>query len=457
MGETGVAAGNSQEKTQGADQKLTLLGLFRDHLWAQVIAGLVLGVVVGLLMGPDIGLLDTETASIIGSWLALPGELFLAMLQFIVVPLVVASVAVGIAGNPDLGVVRRLGVGVVLYFLITTSIAVTVGVGASTLIRPGDYVSDEQKLAMQQAPDELTADAEVGDVSGPETIISLIPTNPVENMAEGDMLQIVIAAAIFGLALVAMRREESTPLVDFLSSVQGACMTIVIWLMKFAPIAVFGLIADITARVGMEAIQSVGAYVATVLIALLIMLTAYMIILRLLAGRSPLTFLRDSREVMLIAFSTSSSSATMPVTLRTVEERHNISPTVGRLVVPLGATINMDGTALYQAAATVFLAQVYGIEFGLLQLLTVLAMSIGASIGTPGVPGVGIVVLASILMSVGVPKEGIALILAVDRILDMCRTTLNVTGDMVATATLERVLGIHKFESAAEAKADGGG
>lgn len=420
----------------------SVVGVIRHQLWAQVLLGLVLGVALGLLIGPDMGLVAPQTAQTIGEWLALPGRLFLTLLRFIVIPLVIASVALGIAGGDDMTAVRKLGLGVLVYFLATTTIAVSLGVGMATIIKPGLYVSTEQRAGLEQAPEDLEVPSDGPSASGPEAIVSLFPTNPLMHMVEGDMLQIVIAAAIFGLALVAMRRDEATPLLDFLGSVQAACMTIVIWLMKFAPIAVFGLLADITARVGVDAVSSVGAYVLTVLGALLGMLAAYMVILTLVAGRSPFTFLSRSREVMLIAFSTSSSSATMPVTLRAVEEEHKVDPTVGRLVVPLGATINMDGTALYQAVATVFLAQVYGIEFGLAELLTVLALSIGASIGTPGVPGVGIVILASILLAVGVPEEGIALILAVDRILDMCRTTVNVTGDMVASTVLDRLIGI---------------
>ncbi len=218
-------------------------------------------------------------------------------------------------------------------------------------------------------------------------------------------------------------------------------MAIVTWVMRLAPLAVFGLLAQVTSRTGLDAILGIAVYVLTVFLGLVCLLAFYLLIVTTLGRRSPTIFLAHVREVMLLAFSTSSSAAVMPLSLRTAEEKLKIRPAVSRFVVPLGTTINMDGTALYQAIAAIFLAQVFGVDIGATGVLVILVTSIGASIGSPGTPGVGIVILATILASVGIPTAGIALILGVDRILDMSRTAINVAGDLTACVVMERLLG----------------
>lgn len=217
-------------------------------------------------------------------------------------------------------------------------------------------------------------------------------------------------------------------------------MVVVGWILKLAPYAVFGLIADLAAKLGVDALTIMLNYIGTVIAGLLLMVMCYTLLLMFVSGKKPLTFFKQIREAQLLAFSTSSSSATMPVTLRVAEEHVKVKPAVARFTVPLGATINMDGTALYQTVATLFLAQAFGVDIGLMGMLAILVTAIAASVGTPGTPGVGIVVLATILTTVGIPAEGIALILGVDRILDMCRTTVNVTGDLVACTVMEKLL-----------------
>ncbi len=299
-----------------------------------------------------------------------------------------------------------------------------------------------RSLAEEAQVDMMAPGLADGGGSLPQTIVGILPTNPIEAMAQGQMLQIVIASAIFGLALLMIPKRESTPLMDLLVSVQAACMAIVTWLMKFAPVAVFGLLADVMIKVGLSAIAGLIAYVLTFLLTLLAIMAFYMLVVSFIGGRNPVQFMKDIREPFLIAFSTSSSSATMPITLRTVEKTVGVHPTVGRLVVPLGATINMDGTAAYQAVAVLFLAQVFGVDLSAADLITLLVLSIGASIGAPGMPGGSIPILITILISVGIPYEGIALILSVDRILDMARTAVNVTGDIVTCTVMERVSGL---------------
>jgi len=238
-----------------------------------------------------------------------------------------------------------------------------------------------------------------------------------------------------------MAPEKSRPLLDLLGSLQEVCMTVVRWAMLLAPFAVFGLLAQLTAKIGLEALAGMAVYVLTVLLGLLMLMAVYLALALLVAHKRPLQFLSSVRELLLLAFSTSSSAAVMPLSIRTAEEKLGVRPSVAQFIVPLGATINMDGTALYQGVATIFLAQVFGIEIGMAGMLLVVATSIGASIGAPATPGVGIVILALVLGSVGVPPSGIALILGVDRILDMSRTAVNVCGDQVASLVMDQWVG----------------
>jgi len=254
------------------------------------------------------------------------------------------------------------------------------------------------------------------------------------------MLQVVIIATIIGIALVSLEKSQSTPMVSFLNSVQAICMTVVKWSMSLAPIAVFGLLTKFTIKLGIDALMGMAIYIGTVLASLLLLMCFNLLIITLVARYNPFKFLKAIRDVLLLAFSTSSSAAVMPVTLKTAEEKLGVRPSISQFVIPLGATVNMNGTALYQGVATVFLADVFGINLGPLQLLIVLIMAVAASIGTPSIPGVGIVVLAMILESVGIPASGIALIIGVDRILDMSRTAVNVAGDLVTCKVMDRLL-----------------
>jgi len=255
------------------------------------------------------------------------------------------------------------------------------------------------------------------------------------------MLQIVIFSVIFGIALMSMAPKQSRPMLELLGSLQEVCMTVVRWAMKLAPMAVFGLMAQLTTQTGLGAMVGMAFYVFTVLFGLLIMLCFYMLLLLVFVNEKPLEFLRASRDVLLLAFSTSSSATVMPLSIKTAEDHFKVHPSISQFVIPLGATINMNGTALYQAVATVFIAQVYGVELGMGSLALVVAMAVGASIGSPATPGVGIVILAMVLETVGIPAAGIALIMGVDRILDMSRTAINVTGDLVTCALMEKWVG----------------
>ena len=455
----------------------SLQGLVRGRLWLKVIIGLVLGVAVGVTLGPSVGWVGPDAAQAIGSWLALPGHLFLGLVQMVVVLLVFASIIRGLAANEDIDSLRRLGLTAVLFFLATTALAIVIGIGLTMLVRPSRFIDPatiERRAseapepargagADDVAPDERAEDAPRADLpedkpgrtgpgdpsparpggesSLPGSIVRLIPRNPLGALVNAEMLPVVIFAAILGIALVSLPAAKAKPLLDLFGSLQEVCMAVVKWAMRLAPLAVFGLTAQIASRMGLRSLLGLSAYVGTVLLGLLLLLVVYLGLVAILARRSPWTFAREVRELQLLAFSTSSSAAVMPLSIRTAEDRLGIRPSVSQFVIPLGATINMNGTALYQGVAAIFLAQVYGVDLGLNELILLVLTAVGASIGSPAAPGVGIVILAMVLGSVGIPTEGLALILGVDRIVDMSRTAVNVTGDLVAAAVLDRIVG----------------
>lgn len=418
-----------------------LSGLVAGRLWLKVLIGLLLGLLIGFLLGPAAGLIDAERGALIGNWLAFPGMLFLAAVQMIVIPLVFASIILGLASSENVDQLRRMGVSVVIFFVVTTAAAATIGLWIASVLKPGRSLSREH-LAETSAIDSLPPTPSPPALAEmPERLIQLLPGNPLGSMVQGEMLQIVIFAVVFGIALVSLAPTQSKPLLELLSSLQQVCMTVVRWAMRLAPYAVFGLMARLTSQIGLEALLGMALYVATVVIGLLLLLALYLLLVWALARQSPFSFLRATRELLLLAFSTSSSAAVMPLSIKTAQEQLGVRPSVAQFVIPLGATINMNGTALYQGAAAVFLAQVFGIEIGIVGLTLIVAMAVGASIGSPGTPGVGIVILAMVLNTVGIPPEGVALLMGVDRILDMCRTAINVAGDLVASKLLDRWLG----------------
>ncbi len=419
----------------------TLQNLVRGRLWLQVLIGMVLGIATGMALGPSAGLVTPSTASAIGNWLGFPGQLFLATIQMIVIPLVFASIIRGLSSNSDLGQLRRLGLRTVLYFVLTTAIAVAIGIWLALLIGPGHYLDAASIRSGLDPLPEATAGSLLATPSIsnlPQQFLTLVPSNPLSSMVESNMLQVVIFASVVGVALVMMERDKAKPMLDLLASLQEVCMTVVRWAMWLAPWAVFGLLAQLTSKIGLQSLIGMAIYVGTVLLGLLCLLVLLLAIARFGAGMPPGRFLRAARDVMLLAFSTSSSAAVMPLSIKTAEERLGVRPVISQFVIPMGATINMNGTALYQGVAAIFLAQVFGVEIGAGGLTLIVLTAVGASIGSPATPGVGIIVLSSILATVGVPPAGIALIMGVDRILDMSRTSLNVVGDLVACVLMDR-------------------
>ena len=408
-------------------------------LWFQVILGMILGVCFGLLLSPSaFALVDSATAFKIAPWIALIGNIFLALIKMIVIPLVLSSIILGITSAKSVEALRKMGLIIVPYYISSTLFAVTLGIIITNFINPGSYVSKD--IINQITVANIQVEKETQNISIPDLIVDLIPVSIAKAELSGNILAFVILAIFAGVALLNLKDEESKPLIDLAKSLQAFSMKIVEWAMKLAPYAVFGLICSITIKIGFDAISSMFMYVFTVLFGLFLVLCFYLSIVYLVSKMKPMEFLEKIKEVQLMAFSTSSSAAVMPLSIKTAEEKLNIPPSISKFVIPLGSTINMDGTAIYQACAAIFLAQVFTIELSFFELFILAITTVGASIGTPSTPGVGIVVLATILQSIGVPIEGIALILGVDRILDMCRTTVNVTGDLTANLVVKRLV-----------------
>lgn len=401
---------------------------------ARILAGLGAGAASGLALNA-LRRTGPGAAEWIDRWLVaggaldIVGRLFFSAIQMLVVPLVLVSLVCGVAGVGDLRRFGRIGGKVLGLYLATTAAAISIAIGLALVLHPGTGMAGGAAGAAWQAPPvPPLADA----------IADLVPKNPFAAMAAGNMLQVIVFALLAGAALAAAGGRAAA-LRTLLEQANGVLLEMVGLVMRAAPVGVFALMAKVLAVQGVEAAGRLVLYMVTVLGALVLhVLVVYVGLLRGVGRLSPARFFRKMEPVMAVAFSTSSSNATLPVTLETVEHRMGVKGSIASFSLPLGATINMDGTAIMQGVATVFIAQVYGVGLGLQDLATVVLMATLASIGTAGVPGVGLVTLAMVLRQVGLPVEGIGLILGVDRILDMARTVVNVTGDAVVTAVVAR-------------------
>lgn len=400
----------------------------KSSLTTRILIGMVAGLIVGVILNRlDIPVLNDVLVS--GLFLMI-GTAFVNGLQMLVVPLVVFSLLTGVFGISDVRVLGRVGGKAFVLYVLTTAIAVSAAIAIAVLVGPGQGFDmtgvDTSGVQTAEAPSVWMVFADI------------VPKNPVAALAEANMLQIIFYVMVLGVAAL-MLGEVSAPFVRACEYMNELMMKVVEIVMIVAPIGVFCLIARVFAQQGIELFLPVMAYVVTLTGSLLLHLfVTLMILLKVLSGLSPMTFIAKIRPAQIFAFSTASSSATIPVTYRTVTERMGVDNSVASFSVPLGATINMDGTAIMQGVATVFLANVYGIDLGLGGYVTVVAMAVLASIGTAGVPGVGLVMLTMVLTQVGLPVEGIALILGVDRLMDMIRTAVNITGDAVVTAIVAK-------------------
>ena len=408
-------------------------------LHTQILLGMILGAAFGAgvrKLAPYLPLL-ADLPGIIEP----VGTLFIRLITMVVIPLVFASLVLGIASIGDITRLARIGGKTLGYYIVTTALAVTIGLVLADAVRPGSRLDEsaQQELVKEYQPSEgkLPERKPVKDM-----IVEMVPRNPVAAAAQGDMLPVIVFAVLFGLALSMLEHDRTRSLIGFLDGLNGAMIVIVNWVMKLAPYGVFALIAVVVARFGAGVLQSLLLYVLVVVGALVVHLLGILgTSLALFARVNPLRFLKRSVDVASMAFATSSSSATLPVSMRCSTERHGISPEITSFVLPLGATINMNGTALYQGVAAAFIAEVYGMGLTLFEHLEIVLTATLAAVGAAGVPGAGIITLILVLQTIGIPVEGIALILGVDRILDMCRTAVNVMGDLTAAAFVARTEG----------------
>jgi Na+/H+-dicarboxylate symporter len=414
-----------------------LQSLVDAKLWVKVIVALVLGIIIGVVLSPNTGWIAQNISVVIGNWLALPGKLFLKMVQMIMIPLIFASIISGIVSNTG-EQLKKLGIGVGIYFIITTVVSIVIGVFLVVLINPGKYFYQSVTTATQPIGNN-TIKGEFIFEDLPNTISELLPGNPLASMVSGEMLAIVIFTVIIGIAITQLENKQKEPVMRMLSSIQEICMTVVKWAMRLVPFAVFGLIAQITSTIGFNSLKGIGLYMATVLIGLILLLLIYLIVVKIVSGYSPFTFLKKIRDVQLLAFSTTSSAAVMPLSIKTAQEELGVSKSISNFLIPIGATINMDGTALYQCVSIFFIAQAYGLETSIASIILIMITVIAASIGTPAIPGGGVIILATVLQGTGIPTEGIVLIIGVERILGMFRTIINVTGDLTACLVFNRM------------------
>lgn len=410
----------------------------QGRLWAKIILALVLGILTGYLMGEEVGLIQTDLSKSITSWMALPGQVFLSLIKLVVIPLVFASVVLGIIGSDSIQKLKSLGLKTLIFYVSTTVFAVIIGFAVAFVIRPGTYIDSSliSKLDTSQVISPAKSGAKTMRID--EVISEFIPANPFSVLVGGEMLHVVLLAIFIGIALMSLKRDEALPLVSLLNTFQKLSMVVISWAMRLAPFAVFGLTARLISQLGAKALFGLGIYVLTVVGGLMVLFVFYLLLARFLGKVSIFTFLNKTREVLLLAFSTSSSASVMPLTIETAEKKLGVSNSISQFIIPLGTTINMGGTALYQGVATAFLAQVFQVDLSLSQITLVVLTATLSAVGAPGTPGVGIAILATILTSVGIPSYGVMLIVGVDRILDMCRTVLNVAGDLVAAVVMEK-------------------
>lgn len=408
-------------------------------LTKKIFLGMGVGIIVGLVL--NLALPDLFTP--INSYFLYPlGKIFVNLIKMLVVPIVIVSLILGTAGISDPKKLGRIGLKTLSFFLFTTVVALILAISAGLIVKPGvgDFKLDGADFKPTEAPPVV------------DTLLNIIPANPLQSMVNGDMLPVIAFAIIlgFGLSRLGQKTEGILRLVE---QANELLMYLVTAIMKLAPYGAFALIATAIGGQGLGAIAAMGKYMFVVLFVLLLQLVGtYGMTVSLIGKMNPIKFIKGFSPAIIVAFSTSSSSATLPVSMRAAQNNLGVSKSISGFVQPLGATINMDGTAIMQGVATIFIAQVYGIDLSMGQLLTVILTATLASIGTAGVPGVGLIMLSMVLTSVGLPVEAIALVLGVDRLLDMCRTAVNITGDAACAVIVSRSEG-EKVEAAEELSA----
>jgi Na+/H+-dicarboxylate symporter len=396
-------------------------------LYTKVLIGLLAGVLFGIIAG------QFGFSEFVLSYIKPVGTAFIKLISMVVIPLVFASLLIGISSLNDIRKLGRIGAKTVIYYLFTTIIAISAGLLLANALRPGAGLSQQTRTKLVQTDGEqsgVPADVSVEKPTITDIILNIIPANPIRAVAEGNMLQIIFFALMTGICLNLIPAERSRPVISFFEGVNELIIRMVHIIMKLAPYGVFALISAVVADFGLDVLFVLIKYAMVVILGLFLhVVIVYSLTVRIFSKQEIGSFFKGIRPAQLIAFSSASSSATLPVTMECTEKNLGVPRQISSFALPLGATINMDGTALYQGVSTVFIAQVYGMNLTPLQQLTIVLTAVLASIGTSGTPAAGVITLAIVLKSIGVPLEGIALIMGVERILDMCRSVVNVTGD----------------------------
>lgn len=388
----------------------------KGNLLTQILIAFVVAIILGLIFKESISVLQPL------------GDLFLRLIKFIIAPLVLSTLVIGVASIGDPKSLGRVGSKTIGYYMITTAIAIAIGLGVAYLISPGKGLS----ISVPEADD-----VEVNESEGVvQTFLEIVPENPFSALAEGDILQIIFFAIFLGLAITFIGKKAD-PVYHFFDSLSEIMFHITNIIMKFAPVGVLGLVAPIIGEYGPQVLLPLLKIIIAVAIACILhAIIVYSLSVKAFAKMSPLTFFKGISPAAIVAFSTASSAGTLPVTIKNTQENLGVSNKISSFVLPLGATINMDGTAIYQGVAVVFIAQFYGMDMTLMQLTTVVLTTVLASIGTAGVPGAGMIMLAMVLAAINLPLEGIALIAGIDRVLDMFRTSINIVGDASAAVVV---------------------
>jgi DAACS family dicarboxylate/amino acid:cation (Na+ or H+) symporter len=394
---------------------------------------IMVAMIAGALLGTFLNLQGLESAFVqeflVEGVFSVVGTIFISALKMLVVPLVFVSLVCGVTSLGDVSALSRIGCKALVLYLLTTALATTIALVLAVFVAPGEgfVLSTGGETLMAISPPPLS-----------QVLTDLVPSNPIAALADGNMLQIIVFAILFGIALT-LAREQSGRIVDFFGDLDGVIMKMVGLIMHLAPYGVFCLIAKTFTLQGVDVIAPLVGYFMVVIAALLLHAGgSFSLLLRFVGGLDPLIFFKKLRAAMVFAFSTASSNATIPATLSAVENRLGVKNSLAAFTVPLGATINMDGTAVMQGVATVFIANVYGLALGMGDFVTIVLTATLASIGTAGVPGVGLIMLTMVLTQVGLPVEGVVLIIGVDRLLDMLRTAVNVTGDATVTCLIAK-------------------
>jgi len=415
----------------------------------KILIGMVLGILFGLLMTSVSG-----GAKFVGDWINPFGTIFVKLLKLIAVPLIIASLVKGISDLKDISKFRNIGLRTILIYIGTTVIAITIGLFLVNIVEPGEGISEDtitkltDTYASSGGVQSKIQEASKQKNSGPlQFLVDMVPDNALKAMSENkSMLQVIFFTIFLGISMLLIGEKRAKPLKDFFDSLNDVVLKMVDLIMLFAPYAVFALLANVVVTSNdPDLLVALLKYAMTVVGGLLLMIIFYMILVSIFTKKNPLWFLKQLSPAQLLAFSTSSSAATLPVTMERVEEHIGVDKEVSSFVLPVGATINMDGTSLYQAVAAVFIAQALGFDLTFTDQLMIILTALLASIGSAAVPGAGMVMLVIVLESVGFPADklaiGLALIFAVDRPLDMCRTVINVTGDATVSSLVAKSVG----------------